>query len=77
MQRLLAEERKKISAVVGYKRKLPLADDWQQLQSFRPPRLKQLTLIGHVACGVRHLHQGCVQTFIDQEFQCRPASERR
>ena len=34
MQRLLAEERKKISAVAGYKRKLLLADDWQQLPVF-------------------------------------------
>ncbi len=34
MQWLLAEERKKISAIVGYKRKLPLSDDWQQLPIF-------------------------------------------
>jgi len=31
---LLAEERKEVSAVVGYERKLPLADDWQQLPIF-------------------------------------------
>ncbi len=34
-------------------------------------------MIGGVTCGVGHLHQGCVQTFIDQEFHCHPASERR
>jgi hypothetical protein len=34
VQWLLAEERKEISAVVGYKRKLPLANDWQQLPVF-------------------------------------------
>ena len=28
MQWLLAEERKKIGAIVGYKRELPLADHW-------------------------------------------------
>jgi len=43
MQRLLAEERKKISTIVGDigdKRVLPLADDRQQLPVFRPPRLR-------------------------------------
>ena len=30
MQWLLAEERKKIRAIVGYKRVVPLAGDWQQ-----------------------------------------------
>jgi len=33
MQWLFAEERRKISAIVGYKCKLPLADNWQQLPS--------------------------------------------
>jgi len=34
VQWLLAEERKEIGAVVGYKRKLPLADDLQHLPVF-------------------------------------------
>jgi hypothetical protein len=34
MQRLFAEEGKKIGTIVGYKGKLPLADDWQQLSVF-------------------------------------------
>jgi hypothetical protein len=34
VQWLLAEERKEISSVVGYKGKLPLADDLQQLPVF-------------------------------------------
>jgi len=31
---VFVEEGKKISSIVGYKRKLPLADDWQQLPVF-------------------------------------------
>jgi hypothetical protein len=44
----------------------------------KAPRFRRVVdMIGHVTCGVRHLNEGCVQTFIDQGFQCRPASERR
>ena len=48
MQWLLAEERKKISAIVGDKRILPLADDRQQLPVFETSKAQVVDMIGDV-----------------------------
>ena len=51
MQRLLAEERKKISTIVGDigdKRVLPLADDRQQLPVFETSKAQVVDMIGDV-----------------------------
>ena len=48
MPRLLAEERKKISTIVGDKRILPLADDRQQLPVFETSKALVVDMIGDV-----------------------------